>query len=130
MQSVKMRSSTIRTVQAPQHPPTKEKSPLASSVSWNQLQEAETGLLRMTTLTSLDHYIHAVRDVLSKALQKQTAEISVYMSPQGRFRQMVHIRHLNTELAALHRDVRDGHKGSRLMERLDAIRGILVDIWL
>lgn len=95
---------------------------------WDRLELAETSLVRDTTLTTLDAYVLAVRNVLALALSRQTAEVGYYVSPQGRFRHMVHIRHLNTELAALHQEVRSGRPGSTLMERLDAIRGILVDL--
>ncbi len=104
--------------------------PTVSRSSWEPLNAAEDLLLKSTTLDALDHYVSAVRDVLSKALTKQTAEVSLYMSPGGRFRQMVFVRQLNEELTILHREVRDGHPGSDLMKRLDAIRGILVDLWL
>lgn len=97
---------------------------------WDRLELAETSLVRDTTLATLDAYVLAVRNVLALALSRQPAEVGYYVSPKGRFRQMVHIRHLNTELQALHQEVRNGRPGSALMERLDAIRGILVDIRL
>ena len=101
-----------------------------SQPAWEPLRAAEAHLVKSTTLDALDHYVSAVRDMLSKALTKQAAEVSLYMSPRGRFRQMVFVRQLNEELAILHREVRDGRPGSDLMKRLDAIRGILVDLWL
>lgn len=106
----------------PRHP--------AAVAGWDRLELAEISLLRDTTLATLDAYVLAVRNVLALALSRQTAEVGYYVSPQGRFRQMVHVRHLNTELAALHQEVRSGRPGSTLMERLDAIRGILVDLRL
>lgn len=86
--------------------------------------------MRDTTLATLDEYVMAVRNLLALALSRQTAEVAPYFSPKGRFRQMVHIRHLNSELEALHQDVHKGRPGSALLERLDAIRGILVDLRL
>lgn len=104
--------------------------PTISQTAWEPLKAAETHLLQSTTLDALDQYVSAVRDMLSRALTKQTAEVSLYMSPRGRFRQMVFVRQLSEELTILHREVRDGRPGSDLMKRLDAIRGILVDLWL
>lgn len=110
--------------------PTPRRSHSVRVAGWDRLEMAEISLLRDTTLATLDAYVLAVRNVLALALSRQTTEIGYYVSPKGRFRQMVHIRHLNTELEALHQDVRGGRPGSTLMGRLDAIRGILVDLRL
>ncbi len=114
-------------------PPGKPSRPQDRSTAipgWERLETAETSLVRDTTLATLGEYVHAVRNVLALALSRHTAEVGYYLSPKGRFRQMVHIRHLNSELEALHQDVRSGRRGSTLMERLDAVRGILVDLRL
>ena len=129
MQPLSVTSPIVAPVLPPSTSAPRRRQPVPVA-GWDRLEMAEISLLRDTTLATLDAYVLAIRNVLALALSRQTAEVGYYVSPKGRFRQMVPIRHLNTELEALHHDVRSGRPGSTLMERLDAIRGILVDLRL
>ena len=112
------------------HHRTSARIPPAAPARWSQLASCERHLLASPTPARMDAYLAAVRALLADALQLQKAEVGPYFSPKGRFRQMIFIRQLNDELDELVRDLRDGRLGTGIAERVDAIRGLLLDILL
>lgn len=106
------------------------RTPPVSQARWSALALCERHLLASPTPARMDAYLTAIRGLLADALQSQKAEVGPYFSPKGRFRQMIFIRQLNDELDELVRDLRDGRLGTGIAERVDAIRGLLLDILL
>ncbi len=104
-------------------------SPVESSL-WERLSETEYAVLENPTDPHITHYLDTVKDLLNQALKRHQAKSSTYWSPKGRFRQMVHIVQVNRALDDLLEDIRHRHPATQMARRLDAIRGLLVDLWI
>ena len=97
---------------------------------WNRLSASESAVLETPTDPHLTQYLDTVRDLLNQALKRHQAKSSTYWSPKGRFRQMVHIVEVNRALDDLLDDIKNRRPATQLAKRLDAIRGLLVDLWI
>lgn len=100
------------------------------AVLWDQLTQSEGAMLDNPTDPHITQYLDTVRDLLNQALTRHQAKSSTYWSPKGRFRQMVHIVQVNRALDDLLNDIRQHHPATHLARRLDAIRGLLLDLWV
>lgn len=99
-------------------------------VLWQDLVAHESEVLETPTDPHITQYLNAVKSLLKRALSRHRAKSAPYWSPKGRFRQMVHIEEINQALDELLRDIRSGHPATQLARRLDAIRGLLLDLWV
>lgn len=97
---------------------------------WDRLSSVESAVLDNPTDSFITQYLDTVRDLLNQALKRHQAKSSTYWSPKGRFRQMVHIVQVNRALDDLLTDIRLQHPATHIARRLDAIRGLLVDLWM
>ncbi|NMP23084.1 DUF327 family protein [Sulfobacillus harzensis] len=102
----------------------------AEEALWQQLSQSEGMVLDNPTDPHISQYLDTVRDLLNQALVRHQAKSSTYWSPKGRFRQMVHIVQINRALDDLLEDIRLRHPATQLARRLDAIRGLLLDLWM
>lgn len=102
----------------------------AEQALWQRLSDSEVAVLETPTDPHLTQYLDPVRDLLNQALKRHQAKSSTYWSPKGRFRQMVHIVEVNRALDDLLNDIRSQRPATQLAKRLDAIRGLLVDLWV
>ena len=102
----------------------------AEQALWQRLSASEVAVLETPTDPHLTQYLDTVRDLLNQALKRHQAKSSTYWSPKGRFRQMVHIVEVNRALDDLLDDIRNQRPATQLAKRLDAIRGLLVDLWV
>ncbi|AEW06567.1 hypothetical protein Sulac_3121 [Sulfobacillus acidophilus DSM 10332] len=96
---------------------------------WERLALVESHVLEDPVDRHLTQYLDTVRDILNQALKRHQAETAVYWSPRGRFRQMVRVVQVNHLLDDLIQDIRLHHPATAIAARLDAIRGLLVDLW-
>lgn len=97
---------------------------------WEALLLQESVVLENPTHPHIEQYLATVRKLLQEALKRHSAQSAPYWSPKGKFRQMVHIAEVNHTLDQLLNDIRAGHPATLLARRLDAIRGLLLDLWL
>lgn len=97
---------------------------------WQQLSQSEGAVLNNPSDPYLSQYLDTVRDLLNQALERHQAQSRTYWSPKGRFRQMVRIVEINRALDDLLEDIRLHHPATQLARRLDAIRGLLLDLWM
>lgn len=103
----------------------------AGSVAlWQSLTVQEYAVLDNPSDPYLTQYLGVVRALLNRALERHSAQCAPYWSPKGRFRQMVYVAEINHTLDELVNDIRHGHSATKLARRLDAIRGLLVDLWI
>jgi len=97
---------------------------------WDRLAAVESEVLDNPTDLYITQYLDTVRDLLNQALKRHQAKSATYWSPKGRFRQMVHIVQVNRTLDDLLADIRLRHPATQMARRLDAIRGLLLDLWM
>lgn len=97
---------------------------------WDQLSVSEVAVLQSPSDPQVTQYLDTVRDLLNQALKRHQARSATYWSPKGRFRQMVHIVEVNRALDDLLNDIRLHHPATQIARRLDAIRGLLLDLWM
>ncbi len=112
------------------HPHSARVNNPSDEVLWEALSLQESVVLENPTTPHVEQYLAAVRSLLRAALKRHSAQSAPYWSPRGKFRQMVHIAEVNQTLEQLLDDIRAGHPATLLARRLDAIRGLLVDLWL
>lgn len=105
-------------------------SALNRETLWDTLSQQESLVLENPTTPHIEQYLAIVRSLLQAALKRHSARSAPYWSPKGQFRQMVHIAEVNQALEQLLNDIRAGHPATLLARRLDAIRGLLLDLWL
>lgn len=98
--------------------------------AWRAFEQSERLLLANPVASEVDNYLRSVKSLLERALHDHQAQAGIYWSPKGRFRQMVYVQTVNQELERLVQDLRDSRKSINLIRRLDAIRGLLVDLFL
>lgn len=112
-----------------EHPSLSRLTPVEEAL-WEQLAHEETQVLENPTDPHLTQYLDTVRDLLNQALKRHQAKVSTYWSRTGRFRQMVHVVQINRALDDLLADIRQRRPAMEMARRLDAIRGLLLDLWM
>lgn len=108
----------------------KEATAPVEEALWATLSMQESVVLDNPTSPHIEQYLITVKSILREALKRHSAQSAPYWSPKGKFRQMVHISEVNHTLEQLLDDIRAGHPATLLARRLDAIRGLLLDLWL
>lgn len=98
--------------------------------SWQALSSAETALLENPVLDRFEQYRSAVRQLLREGLKRWRSSRETYRSPRGRFQVMVAVSGVDQELEAIRQLLLQGSPAMSLMERFDAIRGLLLDVWM
>ncbi|MCL6564743.1 MAG: YaaR family protein [Firmicutes bacterium] len=97
---------------------------------WKALASAEAALLENPVLDRFEQYRMAVRQLLREGLKRRRSLRETYRSPRGRFQVMVAVAGVDQELEALRQLLLQGSPAMALMERFDAIRGLLLDVWM
>ena len=112
--------------------PTERSHPLVGDEEalWRELSSHEAKMLENPTDPHIAEYLYTVKRLLDRALQHHKAKLTPYWSPKGRFRQMVYIETINQALGDLVGAIRSGHPATQLARRLDAIRGLMLDLWI
>lgn len=97
---------------------------------WQSLSTHEYAVMDNPTDPHLHQYLSIVKALLTRALDRHRVKAAPYWSPTGNFRQMVHVHQVNQALDDLVADIRTGHPGTQMARRMDAIRGLLLDLWI
>jgi hypothetical protein len=97
---------------------------------WESLSSHEYTVVDNPTDPHLEQYLAIIKALINRALERHRAKSAPYWSPKGTFRQMVYVNQVNHALDQLVADIRDGHPATRLAQRMDAIRGLIVDLWM
>ncbi|MBX5467182.1 MAG: YaaR family protein [Firmicutes bacterium] len=105
-------------------------SEAAAPPSWEALRVAELALLERPIQEEFARYQAEVRRLLDLGLRRRRVLRDTYRSPRGWFRILVAVEGIDQELEALREALLRGSRGMTLMERFDAIRGLLLDVWM
>ncbi len=100
----------------------------ADPARWTQLAACEQELLATPTWGHCEAYQAEVRRLLRQALAGEAAAVDMHYSAHGRFHQVMYVREVNRELAALVDDVLRRRSATALASRMDAIRGLLINL--
>lgn len=114
---------------APSTAPAVKPAPLSVPPSlWDSYREAEEDLLELPTYDTLRRYKRAVQEVMKRALASKRPAIDMHVSRHG-FKRLVYVQAVEQSLDEITPEkLRDWH-GVQLLQRLDLIRGLLVDLF-
>jgi len=96
---------------------------------WTAYRQAERQLLDLPSPDALSRYKGAVRQLAAHALASYEAATEFHFGCRGGFKRLVYIRALEQTLDELTPGQVTKWAGVRLLQRLDLVRGLLLDLF-
>jgi len=109
-----------------ERPPTPPAVPLSL---WDGYRAAEEDLLDLPTYETLRRYKRAVQELLKRALASKRPVMDMHVSRHG-FKRLVYVHAVEQSLDEITPDRLREWQGVKLLQRLDLIRGLLLDLFL
>ncbi|MCY0886435.1 MAG: DUF327 family protein [Firmicutes bacterium] len=103
---------------------------LTASPAWRRLLQLEAELVAVPGPDTVQRYRQHVRTLLNRLLERATAARLPPLSARGRFQQLFVVARIDWELAEIGRQALTAHPGTALLGHLDALKGLLVDLWV
>lgn len=102
---------------------------LTSGPAWRTLLELESRLVAVPGPDTVQRYRRHVRTLLARILGPAAVDNLPALSARGRFQRLYVVARIDWELAEIERRALAAHPGTELLAHLDALRGLLVDLW-
>jgi uncharacterized protein YaaR (DUF327 family) len=97
-------------------------------VVWTSYRAAEEELLELPTYDTLKRYKRAVQELMARTLASQEPTTDLHVSRHG-FKRLVYVHALEQSLDEITSDRLREWSGVQLLQRLDLVRGLLVDLF-
>lgn len=97
-------------------------------VLWTSYRTVEEELLELPTYDSLKRYKRAVQELMARTLASQEPTTDLHVSRHG-FKRLVYVHAVEQSLDEITSDRLREWSGVQLLQRLDLVRGLLVDLF-